>query len=205
MTHTVDAVRDRNKTSIRTDWRSFFAYIKTNVPAESNAYLFNLVPVDRWSPPRFYAQRFYYQKQYSQPAALYRENHLLPHYTDAEEHWQSDVLIVTPYGHQSIQNASFKDMGSIVVLEFDRMSVIHIRRAADMRRRVRRVFERLAARLEATENHYRVFVALAWMRFNDGDTAGAREMVSVLSQLDERGELDAPIITPLEAAIGTDD
>jgi hypothetical protein len=198
--HAVDGIMDRNKTSIRTDWRSLYALLDT-LPQGSNAYLFNIVPVDRWSPPRFYATRFYYPKDGPHKVKLFTRDWLLPHYRDAEALWENDLVIVVPYGFSSIRPVLFSKMKQVVAYRFTQMSVVRIRFDGEMRHRVREVFEVLAEHLTKTEAHYKVFETVGWMRLLDGDRAGAREMIRILQAMDLRGMLLPEVITPLIAGV----
>ena len=202
--HLVDGIHDRNKASVRTDWRSLFGYIRTSVPSNSNAYLFNLVPEGRWAPPRFYTEKFYYPEAKGRPAALYRENVLIPHYRKAENRWKKDVLFVTPYGYESIHGQLFSDNKDVAVLRFHRLSVIHIKHGRNMRHRVRRIFERLASQVEKTEKNYLVFETLGWMQLFDGERNTALKTVNILKEIDKRGALSASIIAPLSDAVFND-
>lgn len=167
------------------DWASVYALFK-NSPRRGVAYMLDLRPPDK-SERAYYCERFYYKQRDTRPVQLSRTSRLRQDFKRNEGPLRrGNVYVVVVDGWKSIrplQSVLETRVPGVTFHAFPGASVIELHPAQGGRRALREVFEVLVDSLAAKSDVWRAYQTLAWLRFEDGDPAGARELALRLEKL----------------------
>lgn len=166
-------------------WGSLYALFKSS-ERRGVAYMLDLRPPGK-SERGYYAQRFYYTSLETRPIELSRASRLRQDfrrkggplsrgrvYINVFDGWRA-LRPLQHTLHKRVPGATFHTLPNAFVIE--------LHSTQDNRKVVRQLFEVLVARLKATPDIWRAYQTLAWLRFEDGDAEGARDIAQRLAKL----------------------
>ena len=174
------------------DWAGLYALFKQN-QRRGVSYLLSLRGPGE-SERGYYAQRFYYSSPDPQPITLKGTRHLRQDFKRSkkllrEGEGQGNVYVTIIDGWrdaQPLKRAIEKRVPGARFHALNGASVIELRPTKQGKVALLKLFEVLADKLESKPDNWRALQVLAWLRIDEGDTEGARELVLRIKKLDSK-------------------